>query len=72
MKAYKEIKNRMKRLTSKLFNEDQISSAIIFYGVVVLYTQIINVKIDMKKILIILLFSVLFWILNSTKATRNR
>lgn len=62
----------MKRLTSKLFNEDQISSAIIFYGVVVLYTQIINVKIDMKKILIILLFSVLFWILNSTKATRNR
>ncbi|GEM05036.1 hypothetical protein HMI01_20240 [Halolactibacillus miurensis] len=61
----------MERLTSKLFNENQMSSAIIFYGVVVLYTLIIDVKIDVKKILIILFFTVLFWILNSTKITKK-
>lgn len=71
MDSYKEIKNRMERLTSKLFNENQMSSAIIFYGVVVLYTLIIDVKIDVKKILIILFFTVLFWILNSTKITKK-
>ena len=41
----------MKRLTNKLFNEKNINSAIIFYSVVVLYTLIIDVIIDVKKYL---------------------
>ncbi|GEM00665.1 hypothetical protein SAMN05421839_101212 [Halolactibacillus halophilus] len=61
----------MERLTSKLFNENQMSSAIIFFEVVVFYTLIIDVKIDVKKILIILFFTVIFWILNSTKITKK-
>lgn len=71
MNSYKEIENRMERLTSKLFNENQMSSAIIFFEVVVFYTLIIDVKIDVKKILIILFFTVIFWILNSTKITKK-
>ena len=62
----------MKRLTNKLFNEKNINSAIIFYSVVVLYTLIIDVIIDVKKILIIFSFTVLFWILNSTQKTKSK
>lgn len=55
----------------RLFDKGTISSAIIFYGIVLFYTLYIDVKINVEMVIIILFFTVLFWLANSLNVTKK-
>ena len=60
----------MKKNT-RFFEEYNISSVIIFYGIVLLYTLWIGIEIDVKKIFTILVFTIIFGLANSLQSSKS-
>jgi hypothetical protein len=56
---------------NSVFRKSSIRSAIIFFSVLLLYTLVIDVNIELKNVLIILLFTIVFWLLNSTQTIKD-
>lgn len=59
------------KMKQKLFKTYNINSAIMFFAFVCLYSLYFEIDTNMKTILTILVFTILFWIANSTQASRD-
>lgn len=56
---------------TSFFKRHNISSAIIFYGIVLFYTLYIDVAVNAKTIFTILFFTIVFWLANSLQSSRK-
>lgn len=53
-----------------VFKKENLGSAITFFGLVLLYTLLLNVEVEIKEMGLILLFTIIFWIMNSSQASK--